>query len=331
MKKGLTITLIVAACLVGLGVLVLGTVYAFVGGDLSRLTIEQYWAIGGQERVDPVGGNFDRYESKLGPGRVGEAQPMAYESGEIESLNVYAISEGIQVECAEDDRLLIVCRDVTDTDYYTFTRNGSTLTVMRRVKGQSVNHHAPITVYLPENYGGALRLNATSGSIAVGSGFSLSSLNATSTSGDVAVAGGFAMESLNVSSTSGRLDIGGDMKLDTLDVSTTSGRIEIGGNTELDTLDANSASGSIRIGAVTADRLEAGSTSGSIHLDGVDAQRIRLSSTSGSISGTLAGPMEAYAIDWQTSGRCDLPKQTGGTRSLSVSATSGSIRLSFAE
>lgn len=98
-------------------------------------------------------------------------------------------------------------------------------------------------------------------------------------------------------------------------------------------LEAGATTGNIRTSSVKAGSVNLHASTGDIRVDALDAESITLKASTGSITGTLKGHAEDYSIESHTStGDNNLPESFGsGERKLSVTTSTGSISISFAD
>lgn len=162
---------------------------------------------------------------------------------------------------------------------------------------------------LPVDFDGELRVSTSTGSVSV------SDLNPTLLSME-ATTGSIRLSNVNVDGL--------------IDAKTSTGSVSMT-NVTANEIGCESTTGSTKLSNVCASALSAKATTGSITLDAVDAQSLTLHTTTGSISGTLVGSIADYTIRSSVStGSNSLPEELdGGTRTLNVDASTGSIRLSF--
>ena len=229
----------------------------------------------------------------------------------------------------------------------------------------------PVIITVPESFSGKVNISSSSGSIIAESiNVSSLDLNNTSGGiriNDVDIAtdaklsntsGGINVENLvcknlTASNTSGGISIENSTIYEKLDTKCNSGNISLRSVTvkkgariattsgtryledvSAEYLNSDGSSGSLKAVDVTVVYdFSSSTTSGSVTLDRVEAgSNIKISAASGDVRGTVVGDEDDFNISVNTSsGSCNLKDSNEGNKKLTVSTTSGSINIDFAE
>lgn len=195
------------------------------------------------------------------------------------------------------------------------------------VTGELVVENTSGGIYVGENQVGSLKATGSSGGIEVSSVCVNEDMEVRSTSGGVRISD-VESKGISVKGSSGSIRLSSIVAKENLDLNGTSGSIHLS-DIECVNITGENSSGSIKCSNVIASgdmRLE--NNSGGISLDACDAANLRLSATSGSIRGNLLSPKKFLAE--ATSGSVDVPESASGGL-CEVSTTSGSIRIRVGE
>ena len=227
-----------------------------------------------------------------------EQKQFSVEAGKVQALNISDENNTIELTRAADQNITITYYE-SEKDRYEVGVDGNSRLTMRYVNdrkwyeriGVEWGHpDTRITVALPEGFRCDLTLGTVNGSIRA-DGQAAGSLQATVTNGDIRLTGVSVDQEATVSTVNGQIVLD-SLAAGSISVSSVNGRVQV-----------NGASSS---GAVT------------------------LSTTNGSISGTLAGSASDYTVSAGTvNGTNNLTNSIGGTKSLSVHTTNGSIDIKF--
>ncbi len=335
MKKSLKILLLVAASLVLLGGVAVGTALA-LGGSFEPMET--------REMTHTVGEDFRHVVV-----RVGEADVRILPSEDGTCYAVCDENDLLQYTLTvEDERLTLSVTDSRRWYHFIGITWGRAKTVILYLpaaaydsldvladSGNIVCTDAKLSfedatlessagrILFSSPVRNALRADAASGRIEL-SELSPKTLTATTYSGNI-VLSALTVGTLEASARSGRISLS-DLTADTLRASTISGGIELayvrGGD-----LSMEATSGSVQLRDVLASAsLAAETKSGNIRLDACDAPSITLTSSSGSVTGTL---LSDKLFDVQsTTGSENCPPSIRDGGSCTVRTSSGDIRLS---
>ncbi len=181
----------------------------------------------------------------------------------------------------------------------------------------SVNFASPtVSVYLPQERVYALDLQTTTGTIRLGNGnLSASKITLKATTGMISTKD-CAVSSTGEAcfeTTTGIVSVG-ELSAQTVVLKTTTGKLEA-------------------LGTITADTVQANATTGNLNITGkLCANAITLATTTGDLNARIGGKKADYSILVSHSlGDSNVSEQTGGTKTLNVSCTTGDIYVTFAE
>ena len=173
-----------------------------------------------------------------------------------------------------------------------------------------------------------VELKATSGSIKAEDIVSEGEAKLSNTSGSISVKKLTVKDDFSAKNSSGSIKLE-DLTCKDLEAENTSGGVRLDQVTAKEA-SIKSSSGSVKLDDVSADKVDAKSTSGSISLKDLTSPEIVMKANSGGIHGNIKGNEKDYSIISSTgSGSCNLKDSREGSKSLDVSTTSGSIRITF--
>ena len=177
-----------------------------------------------------------------------------------------------------------------------------------------------------------VKLSSTSGSINVDS-LVCKNLTASNSSGGISIENSNIYEKLDTKCTSGNISIKSVSVKEGARLSTSSGTRYLE-DVSAQYLECDGSSGSLKAVDVTVlYSFSSSTTSGSVTLDRVESgNTIKISAASGDVRGTVVGDEDDFNISVNTSsGSCNLKDSNEGNKKLTVSTTSGSINIDFAE
>ena len=181
----------------------------------------------------------------------------------------------------------------------------------------SWNFKSPtLVVYLPQERVYALDLQTTTGAIRLNSGtLNVSKITLKATTGLIST------KDCTVSST-------GEARFET-----TTGIVSVG-KLSAQTVVLKTTTGNLEtLGTITADTVQANATTGDLKITGkICANAITLATTTGDLNARIDGKKADYSIlVSHSTGDSNVTEQTGGTKTLNVSCTTGDIHITFAE
>ena len=176
------------------------------------------------------------------------------------------------------------------------------------------------------------KLSNTSGGINV-ENLVCKNLTASNTSGGISIENSNIYEKLDTKCNSGDISLRSVTVKKGARIATTSGTRYLEA-VSAEYLNSDGSSGSLKAVDVTVVYdFSSSTTSGSVTLDRVEAgSNIKISAASGDVRGTVVGDEDDFNISVNTSsGSCNLKDSSDGSKKLTVSTTSGSINIDFAE
>lgn len=181
----------------------------------------------------------------------------------------------------------------------------------------SWNFKSPtLVVYLPQERVYALDLQTTTGAIRLSNGnLNVSKITLKATTGLIST------KDCTLSST-------GEVRFET-----TTGIVSVG-KLSAQTVVLKTTTGNLEtIGPITADTVQANATTGDLKITGkICANAITLATTTGDLNARIGGKKADYSIlVSHSTGNSNVSEQTGGTKTLNVSCTTGDIHITFAE
>ena len=194
-----------------------------------------------------------------------------------------------------------------------------------------------LVLYLPQERVYALDLQADTGEIRFTSGnLNVSKITLKATTGDISTKD-CAISSTGEArfeTTTGDINVG-ELSAQTVVLKTTTGDLTAHKALKAETsLSLKATTGTIKtLGAITAETITAQTSTGDLKLTGnVYANAITFKMTTGVLTARIAGKKADYSIVVSHStGDSNLSTQTGGTKTLNVSCTTGDIYVVFAE
>lgn len=298
MSKSKYIAIIVAACCIGVGLIIAFAGALMVGFNFTKLNSMSF-----EEKTYSVGSEF-------------------------RNININGTECDVIILPSEDNECRIVSRDSTGI-FTDFSVDGDTLFITRTDSRSWFEHFGiwwgddlSVKLFLPRKEYESLVLKTVSGDITVRNEFKFSAAELQSTSGDIlfssetndslsakTVSGNIKLEKANgkvkAVSTSGEIDMS-DMNPSELSVKTTSGDIELssvaaGGESEIE------------------------SVSGDVDLDRSDFGSVSIKTVSGEVEGSLLSSKNFVANT--LSGDVQLPQPDTSAGSCNIKTTSGDIEI----
>ena len=202
----------------------------------------------------------------------------------------------------------------------------------------SWNFKSPtLVIYLPQERVYALDLQTTTGAIRLSNGnLNVSKITLKATTGMIST------KDCTVSSTgearfettTGIISVG-ELSAQTVVLETTTGLLTVHkAITAKTSVSLKATTGNIEtLGTITADTVQANATTGDLKITAdVYANAITLATTTGDLNARIDGKKADYSIlVSHSTGDSNVSEQTGGTKTLNVSCTTGDICVSFAE
>lgn len=319
MKKSVKIALVVAACLVGVGILVLLAAAACI-----------------------------KFNFGIAFSHVGAGQTRTHESSnDFENVVIDVVESDVRVLRSSNGEFQVVCKESDRVYHEVYVEDGIlcvTRTDTRRWFERFGFYEMSVIVYLPDECYGSIEASSNSGDVCVGEGLAFSSAQIKSTSGDVSF-GAKTDGSVSLKTTSGEIEMRG-CDVGTLVIESTSGsaeasRVNVGDRAEIKTTSGNvglsdvtaaelfakSNSGEVELkNVIVSQNLEIKTTSGDIDMEDSDAYSLYIESTSGHVVGTLLSG-KTYSVD-TISGSVRVPSSTVGAGECRIRTNSGDVKIS---
>lgn len=300
MKKGKKITLIVAGCLVLLGLILAGAGMAAIGFEPNRLSAADY--------------HTEHYE-------ITEA---------FQNISISGADSDVHLYPSESDTCKVVYTEDKDVPLEIAVEEG-TLDIRRQpgptwqVQFGIYLGETGVSVYLPKEQYDSLEIHTSSGNITVSDGIEVGSATVQSTSGEIEI-----LSSPNgkqtVSTQSGNIHIA-DGEPESLQVQSTSGDITLENGKVNASIQMKSSSGGMTLTQViVTGPICLQSTSGDIELNSCDGEELEIQTTSGNVSGTLLSE-KVFQIA-TSSGTVDAPYSGSGGK-CKITTTSGDVEFTI--
>lgn len=312
--------IIIAAILLGAGVLICGISFAVLGFDFGRLSTVKY-----ETNTYEVNENF-------------------------QNITIKADTENIIFIPSDDGICKVVCREEKD-DPHQVSVQGDTLIISKKEKHKwhlfsfgIITESPEITVYLPGDVYKALSIEADTGNADIPKDFTFNSMSVTLDTGNIncqaQVDGDVSMKTdtghitisdvtasgMRLVSDTGRMDITN---------SEFSGDIEIKEGTGLVTMEnvtcrnltSNGDTGNlIMTNVIATGEFNLERDTGKVEFNGCDAETIYVKTDTGSVTGSLLTD-KVFITDTDT-GSVDVPKTITGGR-CEITTDTGNIRISI--
>ncbi len=216
------------------------------------------------------------------------------------------------------------------------------ISIMENYKWQaqlfSVNFETPtVSVYLPQERVYALDLQTTTGTIRLTNGnLNVSKITLKTTTGMISTKDCVVSSTgeARFETTTGILSVG-ELSAQTVVLETTTGVLTTHKAITAETsVSLKVTAGTIEtLGTITTDTVTAKATTGSLKMTaGIYANALTLKTTTGDLNARIGGKKTDYSIVVsQSTGNSNIYPQTGGTKTLNVSCTTGDINVTFAE
>lgn len=311
MKSTSRTVIIIAAALVGVGVIL-----AFLGYALSGFHI-----------------------NNIQSNSTFEHNSYTYDAAGVTSIDISDIDSPVILQSSSAESIAIDCYENSNYRYEIKQNMNGTLSVQKinstKWGFQNCFHYdfteKPLTVTIPSELIAEVSVSDVSGEISIRDIQTLS-LSASNTSGSILIENTDVRGDLRASSVSGTVSFDSASISGNLSSTTTSGAIQtravsVGADTEF-----SSVSGNIRLNDTDiSEDITLGTTSGSIDFEMLSGNNLNFHTVSGRISGTLhANSLDYNIVSNSLSGKVSVMGGSAkGTKRLEVSSTSGDINITF--
>ena len=334
MKRSAKVAIIVAVCLIVVGLL--------VG---AAVTFFQSRSHGWQ---NPFNGGFLNTITGAGSSEYVK-RTETFSAANVKGLELSTVSRDVRFVVGGSAEYRITCWENEDL-WFEMKLDGHTLKVEEKHKSRFIpealfnSEYCTLLVEVPENcapgvvttvsgdvYFPALKIDGgvtvatTSGDLRIDDGFELGGgMTVAATSGDLDVKGSFRGDFL-LSTTSGCLRFCGEAASFTAE--SVSGDMDLSGSVFAGSADLTTTSGEVKAYGLSVGSLKVHTTSGEVTVSGLESGEIDVQTTSGDVRLTLADP-DAFRFDVKsTSGEKRVPYGSGSDALCRVQTTSGDITI----
>lgn len=290
--------LIAAACLVGIGIIIMGGAMTMLNWDFRKLSTVKYetnsYVI--HNAFTDISLNTNTADILFTPSEDGSCKVICYEDANLK-----------HTVTAEDNTLKIQLVDQRKWFSYIGIHFGS----------------PKITVYLPAGEYGALNIQTSTGDTEIAKDFQFNSIDISQSTGDV-INYASAADSIQIKTSTGKITISdihceGDV---TTGVST--GKTHLL-NINCQNLFSNGNTGDASLkNVICSDKLSIERSTGDIMLDGCDASEISIQTDTGDVKGSLLS--DKVFIASTDTGRVDVPKTVSGGK-CEITTDTGNIKI----
>ena len=317
MRTATKVWLIVAGALIALGIIVLGTAFMAIGGDMAGFATNKY----------------ETNEHQI--------------TDEFENIFIKSNTATIKLVASEDDSCSVVCYEQTNLKHSVSVKDGALeIKVVDERKWYEhigINFSAPsVTVYIPKGEYGDLDVSVSTGDVDIPEGFGFENIDVTASTGRV-TCGAVAKQDVNITTTTGNI-VGNGVSAASMKLSVSTGRIDLNGiNVEGD-LRVSVSTGKARVSGVTCKNFRSDGDTGRLYLgyleaeekitvkrstgdvtfEACDAAEISVRTETGDVEGSLLS--EKVFITRTDTGNVDVPRTTSGGRCEIITDT-GDIKI----
>ena len=334
MKRSAKVAIIVAVCLIVIGLL--------VG---AAVTFFQSRSRGWQ---NPFEGGFLNTVSGVESSEYAK-RTETFSAADVKRLELTTISRDVKFVASASGEYRITCWENEDR-WFEIELDGRALKVMEKHRSLALpdshiaDEYRTLLVEVPENCApgvvttvsgdvyfpaltidGGITVATTSGDVKIDDGFELGgSMTVSTTSGDLDVKGVFSGDFL-MNTTSGGLHFSGEAASFTAE--SVSGDMDLSGSVFAGSTDLTTTSGEVKACGLSVGSLKVHTTSGEVTVSGLESGEIEVETTSGDVRLTLADP-DAFSFELKsTSGEKRAPSGGGSGALCRVTTTSGDITI----
>lgn len=319
MRTATKVWLIVAGALIALGIIVFGTAFMAIGGDM-------------------VGFSTNKYETN-------EHQI----TDEFENILIKSNTATIKLVASEDDSCSVVCYEQTNLKHSVSVKDGALeIKVVDERKWYEhigINLSAPsVTVYIPKGEYGDLDVSVSTGDVDIPEGFGFENIDVSASTGRV-MCGAVAKQDVNITTTTGDI-FGNGVSAASMKLSVSTGRIDLNGIKCEGDLSVTVSTGSARVSGVTCKNFRSDGDTGRLYLrnlaaeekitvkrstgdvsfEDCDAAELFIETSTGDVEGTLRSD-KVFIVRTDT-GDVEVPKTTSGGR-CEITTDTGDIEISI--
>lgn len=319
MRTATKVWLIVAGALIALGIIVFGTAFMAIGGDMAGFSTNKY----------------ETNEHQI--------------TDEFENILIKSNTASIKLVASEDDSCSVVCYEQTNLKHSVGVNNGTLeIKVVDERKWYEhigINFSTPtVTVYIPKGEYGDLDVSVSTGDVDIPEGFGFENIDVTASTGRV-MCGAVAKQEVNITTTTGDI-FGNGVSAASMKLSVSTGRIDLNGIKCEGDLSVTVSTGKARVSGVTCKNFRSDGDTGRLYLgyleaeekitvkrstgdvsfDNCDAAELFIETSTGDVEGTLRSD-KVFIVRTDT-GDVEVPKTTSGGRCEIITDT-GDIEISI--
>ena len=319
MRTATKVWLIVAGALIALGIIVLGTAFMAIGGDMAGFSTNKY----------------ETNEHQI--------------TDEFENILIKSNTATIKIVASEDDSCSVVCYEQTNLKHSVSVKDGALeIKVVDERKWYEhigINFSAPtVTVYIPKGEYGDLDVSVSTGDVDIPEGFGFENIDVTASTGRV-MCGAVAKQDVNITTTTGDI-FGNGVSAASMKLSVSTGRIDLNGIKCEGDLSVTVSTGKARVSGVKCknfrsdgdtgrlylryleaeDKITVKRSTGDVSFEDCDAAELFIETSTGDVEGTLRSD-KVFIVRTDT-GDVEVPKTTSGGRCEIITDT-GDIEISI--
>ena len=319
MRTATKVWLIVAGALIALGIIVFGTAFMAIGGDMAGFSTNKY----------------ETNEHQI--------------TDEFENILIKSNTATIKIVASEDDSCSVVCYEQTNLKHSVSVKDGALeIKVVDERKWYEhigINFSAPtVTVYIPKGEYGDLDVSVSTGDVDIPEGFGFENIDVTASTGRV-MCGAAAKQEVNITTTTGDI-FGNGVSAASMKLSVSTGRIDLNGIKCEGDLSVTVSTGKARVSGVTCKNFRSDGDTGRLYLrnlaaeekitvkrstgdvsfEDCDAAELFIETSTGDVEGTLRSD-KVFIVRTDT-GDVEVPKTTSGGRCEIITDT-GDIEISI--
>ena len=319
MRTATKVWLIVAGALIALGIIVLGTAFMAIGGDMAGFSTNKY----------------ETNEHQI--------------TDEFENILIKSNTATIKIVASEDDSCSVVCYEQTNLKHSVSVKDGALeIKVVDERKWYEhigINFSAPtVTVYIPKGEYGDLDVSVSTGDVDIPEGFGFENIDVTASTGRV-MCGAVAKQDVNITTTTGDI-FGNGVSAASMKLSVSTGRIDLNGIKCEGDLSVTVSTGKARVSGVKCknfrsdgdtgrlylryleaeDKITVKRSTGDVSFEDCDAAELFIETSTGDVEGTLRSD-KVFIVRTDT-GDVEVPKTTSGGR-CEITTDTGDIEISI--
>ena len=319
MRTATKVWLIVAGALIALGIIVFGTAFMAIGGDMAGFSTNKY----------------ETNEHQI--------------TDEFENILIKSNTASIKLVASEDDSCSVVCYEQTNLKHSVSVKDGALeIKVVDERKWYEhigINFSTPtVTVYIPKGEYGDLDISVSTGDVDIPEGFGFENIDVTASTGRV-MCGAVAKQDVNITTTTGNI-FGDGVCAKSINLSVSTGRVELNAITCEGDLSVTVSTGSARVSGVTCKNFRSDGDTGRLYLgyleaeekitvkrstgdvtfEACDAAELFIETSTGDVEGTLRSD-KVFIVRTDT-GDVEVPKTTSGGR-CEITTDTGDIEISI--